>query len=156
MQSKEIVGEPTIVELTNPKGKTLDAVKNLIAVKLKEPNKYTAYTRDFTQENTEEVTAKILLIRRHTAETDSNISKGPFVTITEVFHTPDSEVYTGPGKLYVAFHKYRYSDKDSHSYEETTVEYQMPDKVLKVVEDVVKHLEATRPKLTLVRWVKLN
>jgi hypothetical protein len=53
MQSKEIVGEPTIVELTNPKGKTLDAVKNLIAVKLKEPSKYTAYTRDFTQENTE-------------------------------------------------------------------------------------------------------
>ena len=150
MQSKEIVGEPTIVELTNLKGKTLDAVKNLIAVKLKEPSKYTAYTRDFTREGELDVTAKILLIRRQTTETDSNVLKEPFVTITEVFHTPDSEVYTGPGKLYVAFHKYRYSDKDSHSYEETTVEYQMPDKVLKVVEDVVKHLETTGPKLTLV------
>ena len=150
MQSKEIIGDPVIVELTNPKGKTLDAVKNLIAVKLKEPSKYIAYTRDFTRENELDVTAKILLIRQHTTETDSNITKEPFVTITEVFHTPDSEVYTGPGKLYVAFHKYRYSDKDSHTYKETTVEYQMPGKILKVVEDVVKHLEATGPKLTLV------
>ena len=151
MQSKEIIGDPVIVELTNPKGKTLDAVKNLIALKLKEPSKYTAYTRDFTRENDLDVTAKILLIRQHTTETDSNITKEPFVTITEVFHTPDSEVYTGPSKLYVAFHKYRYSDKDSHSYEETTVEYQMPDEVLKVVEDVVKLLETTGSKLTLVR-----
>ena len=150
MQSKENIGDPVIVELTNPKGKTLDAVKNLIAVKLKEPSKYIAYTRDFTRENELDVTAKILLIRQHTTETDSNITKEPFVTITEVFHTPDSEVYTGPGKLYVAFHKYRYSDKDSHTYKETTVEYQMPGKILKVVEDVVKHLEATGPKLTLV------
>ena len=150
MQSKEIIGDPVIVELTNPKGKTLDAVKNLIAVKLKEPSKYTAYTRDFTQENAEEVTAKILLIRRHITETDSNVSKEPFVTITEVFHTPDSEVYIGPGKLYVAFHKYRYSDKDSHSYEETTVEYQMPDRLLDVINAVVSHLEVVRPKLTVV------
>lgn len=151
MQSKEIVGEPTIVELTNPKGKTLDAVKNLIAVKLKEPSKYLAYTRDFTKENDLDVTAKILLIRQRIIETGLNVTKGPFVTITEVFHTPDSEVYTGPAKLYVAFHKYRCSDKDSGIYEETTVEYQMPDEVLKVVEDVVKHLETTGPKLTLVR-----
>ena len=150
MQSKEIIGDPVIVELTNPKGKTLDAVKNLIAVKLKEPSKYVAYTRDFTRENELDVTAKILLIRHHIVETGFNVTKEPFVTITEVFHTPDSEVYTGPGKLYVAFHKYRYSDKDSHNYNETTVEYQMPDKVLKVVEDVVKHLETTGPKLTLV------
>ena len=150
MQSKEIIGDPVIVELTNPKGKTLDAVKNLIAVKLKDPSKYLAYTRDFTQENTEEVTVKILLIRQHITETDTNVSKEPFVTITEVFHTPDSEVYTGPSILYVAFHKYRYSDKNNHNYEETTVKYQMPDKVLKVVEDVVKHLETTGPKLTLV------
>ena len=151
MQSKEVIGDPVIVELTNPKGKTLDAVKNLIAVKLKDPSKYLAYTRDFTQENTEEVTVKILLIRQHITETDTNVSKEPFVTIAEVFHTPGSEVYTGPSILYVAFHKHRYSDKDSHSYEEITVEYQMPDKVLKVVEDVVKHLETTRSKLTLVR-----
>ncbi len=150
MQSKEIIGDPVIVELTNPKGKTLDAVKNLIAVKLKEPSKYTAYTRDFTQENKVEATAKILLIRRHITETDSNISKEPFVTITEVFLTPDSEVYTGPGKLYVAFHKYRYSDKDSHSYEETTVEYHMPDRLLDVINAVVSHLEVVRPKLTVV------
>ena len=115
MQSKEIVGDPVIVELTNPKGKTLDAVKNLIAVKLKEPSKYIAYTRDFTRENELDVTAKILLIRQHTTETDSNIIKEPFVTITEVFHTPDSEVYTGPGKLYVAFHKYRYSQLPSRN-----------------------------------------
>ena len=150
MQSKEIVGEPTIVELTNPKGKTLDAVKNLIAVKLKDPSKYLAYTRDFTQDNMKEVTAKILLIRQHITETDSNVTKGPFVIITEVFHTPDSEVYTGPGKLYVAFHKYRYSDKDSHNYEEITVEYQMPDRLLDVINAVVSHLEVVRPKLTVV------
>ena len=150
MQSKEIIGDPVTVELTNPKGKTLDAVKNLIAVKLKEPGKYVAYTRDFTRENDLDATAKILLIRRHVVETGYNVTKEPFVTITEVFHTPDSEVYTGPGKLYVTFHKHRYSDKDSHTYKETTLEYQMPDEVLKVVEDVVKHLETTGPKLTLV------
>jgi hypothetical protein len=51
MQSKEIIGDPVIVELTNPKGKTLDAVKNLIAVKLKDPSKYLAYIRDFTRED---------------------------------------------------------------------------------------------------------
>ncbi len=152
MQRKEVIGDPVVLDLTDPKGKTLDAVKNLIAVKLKEPSKYTAYTRDFTREDALDVTAKILLIRQHTTETDFNVTKEPFVTITEVFHTPDSEVYTGPGKLYVAFHKYRYSDKDNHTYEETTVEYQMPDKVLKVVEDVVKHLETTGPKLTLVHY----
>lgn len=151
MQSKEVLGDPVVLDLTDPKGKTLDAVKNLIAVKLKEPSKYTAYTTDFTQENTKEVTAKILLIRQRITDADSSQLPRPFVTITEVFHTPGSEVYTGPSKLYVAFRIHRYSDKDNHIYEESTVEYQMPDKVLKVVEDVVKYLETTRPKLTLVR-----
>lgn len=150
MQSKEIIGDPVIVELTNPKGKILAAVKNLIAIKLKEPSKYIAYIRDFTRENELDVTAKILLIRQHIVETGFDVTKEPFVTITEVFHTPDSEVYTGPNKLHVDFHKYRYSYKDNHNYEGVTVEYQMPDKVLEVVEDVVKHLETTGPKLTLV------
>lgn len=150
MQSKEVIGDPVVVELTNTEGKTLDAVKNLIAVKLKDPSKYLAYVRDFTREGAVEVTAKILLIRQHITESDSNVSKEPFVTITEVFHTPDSEVYTGPSILYVAFHKYRYSTKEHHNYEETTIEYQTPDKLLDLVNDVVKHLETVRPKFMVV------